>query len=70
MYNIVRLINKSGRTAMIMLEEILDVFFNVLAHRIGVRILEALSGGRFKANGVSLGAGRWWSDARRCSHRL
>jgi hypothetical protein len=35
-------------TAMIMLDEMLDAFFNVLAHRIGVRILKALSGGRFK----------------------
>ncbi|MEE4674955.1 hypothetical protein V2K57_16555 [Pseudomonas alliivorans] len=33
---------------MIMLDGILDAFFNLLAHSIGVRILKALSGGRFK----------------------
>ena len=53
MYNIVRLINKSRRTAMIMLDEVLDVFFNVLAHRVGVRILKALSGGRFKGDEIT-----------------
>jgi hypothetical protein len=32
----------------IFLDEIFDAFLNVLAHRVGVRILKALSGGRFE----------------------
>ncbi|MEE4370858.1 hypothetical protein V2J67_00570 [Pseudomonas alliivorans] len=31
-----------------MLDGIFDAFFNLLAHSIGVRILKALSGGRFR----------------------
>ncbi|MCQ9470185.1 hypothetical protein NRB15_07515 [Pseudomonas alliivorans] len=31
-----------------MLNGIFDAFFNLLAHSIGVRILKALSGGRFR----------------------
>ncbi|KFE44865.1 hypothetical protein IV02_28585 [Pseudomonas syringae] len=33
---------------MIVLDELFGAFFNVLAHRIGVRILKALSGGTFQ----------------------
>ncbi|WP_249306835.1 hypothetical protein, partial [Pseudomonas viridiflava] len=32
----------------IMLDGIFDALFNLLAHSLGVRILKALSGGRFK----------------------
>lgn len=30
------------------MDELFDAFFNVLAHRVGVRLLKALSGGRFQ----------------------
>jgi hypothetical protein len=33
---------------MILLDDISDVIFNFLAHSLGVRILKALSGGRFQ----------------------
>ncbi|MEE4695457.1 hypothetical protein V2J79_15965 [Pseudomonas alliivorans] len=41
-------LNNAWSVTVIMLDGIPDAFFNLLAHSIGVRILKALSGGRFK----------------------